>query len=345
MRRAGKTGAWRERAPALRDWPHLRRALPQLSRPAGGAPAKSLRRETSLGADRPHNDRLALSPKTTHFVLHALLIDDEAAARADLRAKLGVHAGVTVVGEAATLSAARALLARADYDLVFLDVQLLGGESFLLVPDVRPGTSLVFATAHDRYAARAFESNAVDYLLKPIDPARLAEAVRRAALAQAVNESRNNPAIPPVRVHLPASRMPIGPLATGGLIAASEHFDEVALTGDERVFLRQCIEAWEDSLPAAHVLRAPRALSARRPREICYERGTEPTRLFLATAPVSRARRWWRAVLARLGLGNPRQPRDRVNRKEQILCLDSIALFAVPPRQASWRSIRLHCHG
>ncbi len=118
-------------------------------------------------------------------MLHILLIDDEASARADLRGKLAAHPGVTVVGEAATIRAARALLASADYDLVFLDVQLVGDESFPLVPEVRAGASIIFATAHDRYAVRAFESNALDYLLKPIDPARLAEALHRAAVAHA----------------------------------------------------------------------------------------------------------------------------------------------------------------
>ncbi|NUQ01893.1 MAG: response regulator [Armatimonadetes bacterium] len=117
-------------------------------------------------------------------MIHALLIDDEATARADLRTALAAHPDVAIVGEAATLRSARTLLARPDYDLVLLDVQLIGGNAFELVPDVRPGARIVFITAHDDYAIRAFEINALDYLLKPVMPARLAEALRRAGIAE-----------------------------------------------------------------------------------------------------------------------------------------------------------------
>ena len=82
------------------------------------------------------------------------------------------------------------------------------------------------------------------------------------------------------------------------LTAALENASEVALTDDERVYLRQCLEAWEDSLAPTHALRAQTACF---PRAVRYERDTEPTRLFLAGAPVSRARRWWRTLRARLG--------------------------------------------
>jgi two-component system, LytTR family, response regulator len=227
----------------------------------------------------------------------ALLIDDETSARTDLRAKLAAHPEVAIVGEAATLRTARALLASVDYDLVFLDVQLIGGDSFQLLSDVRPGASIVFATAHDRYAVRAFETNAVDYLLKPIDPARLAEALRRAATA---SRSRVAAVEWPSRAAPPS--VPPVPPTVNALPALPENSAEVALTDHERVYLRQCLEAWEDSLHPMHVLRAQSALTAFCPRAVHYERDTEPTRLFLAGAPVSRARRWWRAIGGRLGL-------------------------------------------
>jgi DNA-binding LytR/AlgR family response regulator len=217
-------------------------------------------------------------------VLRALLIDDETSARADLRGKLAAHEGVTVVGEAATFRAARALLASADYDLVFFDVQLIGGESFGLVPDVRAGASFVFATAYDRYAARAFESHALDYLIKPIDCARLAEALRRAQEVHAAD------------VKPPPREVPAAPAADRPSNERGE-MCEVSLVGDERVYLRQCLEAWEDSLPADHVLRVR---SGRFPRTVCYEREREPTRIYLAENSMSRVRRWWRAMRARL---------------------------------------------
>ena len=226
-------------------------------------------------------------------MLRVLLIDDEASARADLRAKLAAHLAVTVVGEAGTIGSARALLASTDYDLVFLDVQLVGGESFVLVPEVRSGASVIFATAHDRYAARAFESDAVDYLLKPIDPARLTEALRRAAVAHAISLSRSRASVPLPPVRRAATSNRLDPFVLAGRTAGPENYVEVGLTHNERVFLRQCLEAWEDSLAPTHLLRGQ---TASFPRTVRYERNTEPTRLFLAGAPVSRVHRWWRAL-------------------------------------------------
>jgi two-component system LytT family response regulator len=222
----------------------------------------------------------------------ALIIDDEISARTDLRAKLGAHTGVTVAGEAGTLRAARALLGGADYDLVFLDVELIGGESFQLLPEVRPGAGVVFVTAHDRYAVRAFESAAIDYLLKPVVPARLAEALRRAA-AHAAMGSRP-PVSAPEWAGRPAALAPLP--AAAGVAALAEDGAEVILTAHERVFLRQCLEAWENSLPPTHVLRAPQPLGAARARTVRYARGAEPTRLFIAGASASRVHRWWRAL-------------------------------------------------
>src|SRR2546423_10649622 len=112
-------------------------------------------------------------------MLRALLIDDEPPARADLRERLAAHPRVTIVDEAGTLARARALLACDDYDLVFLDIQLRGGSGFDLVPDVRPEARIVFVTAFNDHAVRAFDVNALDYLLKPVQPARLAASLAR----------------------------------------------------------------------------------------------------------------------------------------------------------------------
>ncbi len=218
-------------------------------------------------------------------MLHALLIDDEASARADLREKLRAHPDVVVVGEAATLGAARALLASTDYQLVILDVQLIGGVSFDLVPFVRQGASIVFATAHERYAARAFESHAVDYLLKPIAPARLADALQRVAGALL------GPTTAPSAPQLARAQSREDP-ARAALAANTAGSAEVALTRDESVFLRQMLEAWEDSLRSTHRLR----LQPEGKRTVHYERNAPQPRLFLAGPSVSAVRRCWRAL-------------------------------------------------
>ena len=116
------------------------------------------------------------------MTLRALLVDDEEPARSELRYLLDAHADVTVVGEAASAVEALALAREASYDVVFLDVEmpgLTGLEAAPLVRERRDPPAVVFVTAHERYAVDAFAVEAFDYLLKPVDPDRLARVVER----------------------------------------------------------------------------------------------------------------------------------------------------------------------
>lgn len=111
--------------------------------------------------------------------VRAVIVDDEPFVRADLRQLLAAHAEVAVVGEAGTIDECERLLAHTVADVVFLDIQLRGGSGFDVVPLVRPGTAIIFVTAYDRYAVRAFEVNALDFLVKPVAPDRLRRALER----------------------------------------------------------------------------------------------------------------------------------------------------------------------
>jgi len=111
--------------------------------------------------------------------LKALIVDDEDPARAELRFLLAAHPGVEVIAEASTLGQAREAVAGQRVDLVFLDVRLLGEDGFDLVPSLRAGTRVICVTGDDSHMKRAVGIDAVDYLLKPVDPAALAEAIRR----------------------------------------------------------------------------------------------------------------------------------------------------------------------
>src|SRR5919202_4218250 len=114
--------------------------------------------------------------------IRALLVDDEAPARSELRYLLGKHAEVQVVGEAASAAEALALARGVHYDVVFLDVQmpgLTGLEAARLVQEQRDPPAVVFVTAHAEHAVDAFAVEAFDYLLKPVDPQRLARVVER----------------------------------------------------------------------------------------------------------------------------------------------------------------------
>jgi two-component system LytT family response regulator len=116
------------------------------------------------------------------MTLRSLIVDDEPLARRRLRTLLRSEPRVEIVGEADDGDRAVEAIRRLAPDLVWLDVQMPGLDGFGVLeaigPDAVPG--VIFVTAHDAYALRAFEAHAVDYLLKPFDRARLRESVDRA---------------------------------------------------------------------------------------------------------------------------------------------------------------------
>jgi two-component system, LytTR family, response regulator len=109
--------------------------------------------------------------------MKALLVDDERLARQELRRLLQAHTDVTIVGEAANADEAVARLADRAIEVVFLDIQMPGGSGFDVLEQIERVPLVVFTTAFDEYAVRAFEVSAFDYLLKPIRPERLAIAL------------------------------------------------------------------------------------------------------------------------------------------------------------------------
>ena len=113
-------------------------------------------------------------------MMKALMLDDEVAGREDLRKLLSQHKDVDVVAEAADVATALKLTEKLQPDLAFLDVRLRGETAFDYVGQLRSHPpKLIFVTAHDSYAVRGFECNALDYLLKPVLAARLAESLNR----------------------------------------------------------------------------------------------------------------------------------------------------------------------
>lgn len=215
-------------------------------------------------------------------MLRALIIEDEPAARADLRALLAAHPQVTVVGEAETVDTARARLAAGGYDLVFLDVNLIGGNGFDLLPFVPDTARVVFATAYEHHAIRAFEVNALDYLLKPIAPARLAECLRRhRAAPAAIDRAATDPAAPPRlrgddQVFLKTGVLTgrFARVSDIGVISSSSNYTEVALAGGQVLLVRRTLKEWEALLPAEDFVRAHRTVIVNTVRVVSLRRAS-----------------------------------------------------------------------
>jgi len=122
--------------------------------------------------------------------MKALIIDDERLARKELMKLLEEHPSIEVVGEAMNADEAEKMIEELNPDLLFLDIQMPGRTGFQLLESLDTVPMVVFTTAYDEFAIKAFEVNALDYLLKPIQPERLSEAVRKIHDKERMREGR-----------------------------------------------------------------------------------------------------------------------------------------------------------
>jgi len=111
--------------------------------------------------------------------MRAIIIDDERLARAELRKLLQDFPEVEVVDEAANADEGIAKIESQNPDLIFLDIQMPGKSGFDMLSSLEKSPNVIFTTAYDEYALKAFEVNALDYLLKPVEPKRLADAIQK----------------------------------------------------------------------------------------------------------------------------------------------------------------------
>lgn len=111
--------------------------------------------------------------------MKTLIIDDERLARQELRNLLGSYDEIEVIGECANADEAREVIEKERPDLIFLDIQMPGETGFDLLETLDFVPKVVFVTAYDEYALKAFKVNALDYVLKPVEDERLAEAIQK----------------------------------------------------------------------------------------------------------------------------------------------------------------------
>ena len=113
-----------------------------------------------------------------------LLIDDERLARNELKKLLQDFPEIEVIGEAANADEGIEKIESLNPDLIFLDIQMPGKTGFDMLAQLDSAPDVIFTTAYDEYALKAFEVNALDYLMKPIEPNRLADAIQKLQLAE-----------------------------------------------------------------------------------------------------------------------------------------------------------------
>ncbi|MER3463718.1 MAG: DNA-binding response regulator [Chitinophagaceae bacterium] len=123
--------------------------------------------------------------------MRAIIIDDERLARTELRKLLNDYPEIDVVDEASNVDEGIAKIESHNPDLIFLDIQMPGKTGFDLLGELDRAPQVIFTTAYDEYALKAFEVNALDYLLKPVEPKRLADAVNKLHQSEGSNNNHS----------------------------------------------------------------------------------------------------------------------------------------------------------
>ena len=190
--------------------------------------------------------------------MRALIVDDEPLARRELRRLLDAIQGIEIVGEAGNIDEARVSIEALAPEVVFLDIQMPGGSGFDLLAQLDVVPRVIFTTAYDQYAVQAFDVNALDYLLKPIEPARLAAALRKLQGAAPLSGGTALPGAPLEQLFVrDGHRCWFVPLREVSVISSEGNYVRLHW-GRERPLLGRSLAALEHKLDPKRFFRANR---------------------------------------------------------------------------------------
>ena len=194
-------------------------------------------------------------------MLRVILIDDEALARQGLRRLLRAHPDVEVIAEAKNVDLALEALKETSPDALFLDIRMPKANGFDLLKRLPDCPPVVFVTAYSEYAVQAYEVQAVDYLLKPVRPARLAQALSRLGEAAGKGKSPETPYGLSDRICLRTpERTLVAPLGDVILLQADKDFTRVTVAGAAPILICQSLGVYERNLPSPPFLRIDRSI-------------------------------------------------------------------------------------
>jgi len=233
-------------------------------------------------------------------MLRVILVDDESLARQAMRELLNAEPTVSIEGEAASMPAARDLIAETKPDAMFLDIKMPGKGGFELLQSLAHQPKVIFVTAYSQYAVQAFDVDAVDYLLKPVRPERLSSAVQRLRVAcgkMPEGEALPTPYLNDDRISLRTpGRTLMASLSEICALEADGDFTRVYVAGEQALMICQTLRTYEQSLPSPPFLRLDRSLMLNVKRIAKIEHlSRDETRIFLtgATRSFSVGRKAW----------------------------------------------------
>ena len=187
-------------------------------------------------------------------MLRVMIIDDEPLARQGLRQMLDSLGEVEVCGEAESLQQAMDSFPALQPDGLFLDIEMPGGGGFELLSRLENPPPVVFFTAHSEFAARAFDVQAVDYLLKPVRRERLRTALTRLREAAVPYGGDDR-----ICLRTPGRTL-VAPLDKIILLEAEGDFTRVSVEGEPPILICQTLGSYENTLPSPPFLRLDRSL-------------------------------------------------------------------------------------
>lgn len=183
--------------------------------------------------------------------LHVVIVDDELLARERLKKLLKKYWYIRLAGEAEDIFEAERKIQKSNPDLIFLDIQMPGGSGFDLLDRLEnPPPRVIFVTAFDQFAIRAFKVNALDYLLKPIDELRLEESLKRAFTIPAAPENTGGPLSITDQVFLNTGRKKLFfPVSNIAAISTDGNYTSIINLKGKRFMVRVSLKDWERRLP------------------------------------------------------------------------------------------------
>lgn len=200
-------------------------------------------------------------------MIRVIIVDDETRARKVLQSLLEEFLkGVEVVGEAHSVDSAEALIRKSSFDLLFLDVEMPGGNGFSLLSRFdKMEFEVIFTTAYSQYAIEALRSSALDYLLKPVDLGQLKEALERFRLRRAAAKESPVYLLPSDLNHsIRQAQKIILPIPKGFKVVtisdilyakASGNYTEFSLAGDTKILVAKTLKYFEQQLGELGMLR------------------------------------------------------------------------------------------
>lgn len=192
--------------------------------------------------------------------LTAIIVDDERLARRELLSLLSEFAEISIVGEAENLTEAVNLIQTQKPDVVFLDIQLSGENGFDLLEKVEKDFKLIFVTAFDEFAIRAFEINALDYLLKPVNPGRLAKTLERLLKTEEKKEVSWRKLEYEDRLFIEiGERSRFLKISSIKCIYADGDYTQIFTDDGKKHLVTKSLKEWEDRLPEKYFVRIHRS--------------------------------------------------------------------------------------